>query len=369
MNRTIPKLKVKSSHKKTWRIKMNLFRSPKNPIIKPEDVKPSRPDFKVVCAFNCGVIRFKGDVLLLIRVAEIPVNNNCEIELVPVFDPDKNELVVLKFDKTDKSIDFSDSRFVRTETEQYLTSISHFRIARSKNGIDFTIDEKPAMTPANVYEKFGIEDPRITFIDGKYYINYSAISNITGVTTCLASTEDFVNFTRHGVIFTPDNKDIAIFPEKINGKYYAFNRPSSTEYKTRDMWISESPDIICWGNHKILMSSRNGYWDDGRIGCSAVPFRTDKGWLEIYHGASKDHKYCLGAALLDINDPTVVLARSEEALMMPVEDYEVYGFFGNVIFNCGVLYEDGLVKIYYGAADTCIGYAEIKIEEIFSTLK
>lgn len=348
---------------------MNVFRSPKNPIISPKDVKPSRADFEVVCVFNCGVIRYEGDVLLLMRVAEIPVNDNKNLELVPVFEPEKGEIVIYEFDKTDKSIDFSDSRFVRTKDEQYLTSISHFRIARSKDGINFNIDEKPAMTPANIYEKFGIEDPRITYLDDTYWINYSAISNATGVTTCLASTKDFVTFERHGVIFTPDNKDIAIFPEKIGGKYYAFNRPSSTEYKMRDMWISESPDLVCWGNHKLLMSSREGYWDDGRIGCSAVPFKIEEGWLEIYHGASKDHKYCLGAALLDKDKPWIVLARSEEAVMVPETDYEINGFFGNVIFNCGVLYEDGLVKIYYGAADTCIGYAEVNIEDIKKSLK
>lgn len=112
----------------------------------------------------------------------------------------------------------------------------------------------------------GIEDPRITQIDGRYYINYSAISNITGVTTCLASTTDFVTFIKYGVIFMPDNKDVAIFPEKIEGRYYALNRPVSAEYRVRDMWISESPDLIHWGNHLKLMSTREKYWDDGSIG-------------------------------------------------------------------------------------------------------
>jgi beta-1,2-mannobiose phosphorylase / 1,2-beta-oligomannan phosphorylase len=348
---------------------MRVSRYKGNPIIKPEDVKPSRPDFKVVCVFNAGVIRFEGDVLLLMRVAEIPVNNNNKVELVPYLDDETNSLVIKEFDKQDPNIDFSDSRFVRTEKDQYLTSISHMRIARSKDGVNFKIDEQPAMFPANVYEKFGIEDPRITFINGKYYINYSAISNITGVTTCLASTEDFKTFTRHGVIFTPDNKDIAIFPEKIGGKYYAFNRPASAEYKTRDMWISESPDLVCWGNHKRLMGAREGYWDDGRIGCSAVPFKIDEGWLEIYHGASASNRYCLGALLLDSNDPSKVIARSIEPIIEPETEYELHGFFGNVIFNCGVLFEDNLVKIYYGAADTCIGYAEIRIKDIMDILK
>jgi predicted GH43/DUF377 family glycosyl hydrolase len=332
-------------------------------------VPPSRPDFRVVCAFNCGVTRVAGEVLLLIRVAEVPANDDPSVELVPIFDPERERIVVMRFDKNDPSIDFSDSRFVRTPDHQYLTSISHFRIARSSDGLDFTIDSEPAMTPANRYEKFGIEDPRITEIDGTYWINYSAISDETGVTTCLASTTDFTTFERHGVIFTPDNKDVAIFPRQIGGRYYALHRPSSTEYGTRDIWIAESPDLRCWGNHRVLMRSRPGMWDDGRIGCSAVPFRVDEGWIEIYHGASKSHRYCLGAALLDADDPTNVLARSTAPLMEPEEPYELEGFFGNVIFNNGVLFEDGLVKIYYGAADTVIGYAEVSIADVLSELK
>jgi len=348
---------------------MRVYRAPENPIITPADVKPSRPDFKVVCVFNAGVIRYQGEVLLLMRVAEVPSNDEPNMVAVPYFDPDKGEIVIKYFNNNESSIDFSDSRFVRTPEEHYLTSISHLRIARSKDGINFKIDEKPAMVPENVFEKFGIEDPRITQIGDRYYISYSAVSNVTGVTTCLASTTDFITFERHGCIFTPDNKDIAIFPEKINGRYYALNRPASAEFKTRDIWISESPDLICWGNHRLLMRVRENYWDNGRIGGSAVPFRIEEGWLEIYHGASKEDRYCLGAVLLDKDEPWKVLARGEKPIIEPETDYELNGFFGNVIFSCGVLYEDNKVKIYYGAADTCIAYAEIELNEILNILK
>ena len=197
---------------------MLLTRSPLNPLISPNDLKPSRPDFKVICVFNAGVTLFKDQVLLLLRVAGIPINNDPNEVLTPVFDPDINKLVIHHFARNMAGIDLRDSRFVRTPTEQYLTSISHFRIARSDDGLHFSIDEKPAMFPANLYEKFGIEDPRISLIDNTYFINFSAISDESGVTTCLASTEDFQTFTRLGVIFTPDNKDVAIFPRKINGK-------------------------------------------------------------------------------------------------------------------------------------------------------
>jgi beta-1,2-mannobiose phosphorylase / 1,2-beta-oligomannan phosphorylase len=347
---------------------MNTFRSDKNPIIKPGDVKPSRADFKVVGVFNCGATRFKGGILLLMRVAETPINNNPKKECVPLLDVKTGKLVVKELSRGDSAIDFSDTRVIRTPSGNYLTSISHLRVARSKNGVDFEIDKKTAMVPENKYERFGIEDPRITKIDGRYYISYSAVSDITGITVCLASTSDFITFTRHGVIFAPDNKDVAIFPERISGKYYALNRPVSAEFGVRDMWISESTDLVSWGNHMRLMGAREGYWDNGRIGCGAVPFKIEEGWMEIYHGSSKDNRYCLGAVLLDADEPWKIIARSEKPIIEPEMDYELNGFFGNVIFTCGVLYEQGKVKIYYGAADTCIAYAEVELGKILDGL-
>jgi predicted GH43/DUF377 family glycosyl hydrolase len=348
---------------------MTILRSIKNPIIKPEDVKSSSPDFKVICVFNCGVTRFNGEILLLMRVAETPECDYGDVVKVPYLDEKTNLIFIKELKKTDNNIDYSDPRVIKTPEKNYLTSISHFRIARSKNGIDFKIDEKPAMFPENIYERFGIEDPRITKIDEIYYIGYSAVSDITGITICLASTLDFVSFKRHEIIFLPDNKDFALFPEKIGGKYQALNRPSSTEFGMKDIWISQSDDLISWGNHKILLTSSIGFWDDGRIGCGAVPFKIKEGWLEIYHGASKDGKYCLGAILLDIDDPSIVISRNENPIIEPEETYEKNGFMNNVVFTCGALLEDGIVKIYYGAADQYIAYAEIGLKEILEKMK
>jgi len=348
---------------------MKVLRSNKNPIIKPEDVAPSGPDLKVIGVFNCGAVKFNGEILLLMRVAEAPECDRTDIVKVPMLDIETNSIVIKEFKKTDKNIDICDPRVIKADQKNYLTSISHFRIARSKNGIDFKIDKKPAMFPENIFERFGIEDPRITEIDGVYYIGYSAVSDITGITVCLASTCDFVSFKRHGIIFLPDNKDFALFPEKIGGKYYAFNRPSSSDFGIKDMWISQSDDLLSWGNHKIMMTGGEGFWDDGRIGCGAVPFKIKEGWLEIYHGASKDDKYCLGAALLDINDPSKIISRSYNPIMEPEKPYEKIGFVNNVVFTCGAFCEDGIVKIYYGAADKYIAYAEIGLIEILGSLK
>ncbi len=222
-------------------------------------------------------------------------------------------------------INFSDPRFIEATWDRILTSISHLRVAPRADGIHFDIEEKPALYPENKYEEFGIEDPRISLFGDTYYINFSCCASL-GVTTCLATTKDFKSFERKGVIFTPDNKDVAFFPEKINGKYYAFNRPASAEYKRREIWISESDNLIHWGNHKQLVEVNTNDWDNGRIGCSSPPFLTDKGWLEIYHAADENDRYCLGALLLDKNDPTKILAKSQKPLIEPTASYERWRF-------------------------------------------
>jgi predicted GH43/DUF377 family glycosyl hydrolase len=349
---------------------MNIYRSKKNPIIKPEDVRPFLPDFEVIGVFNCGVTEFKGEILLLLRVAEKPIGGSSKEILIPVVDFKTGSISIKVFNKDDPLIDFSDPRFLRSTREGcYLTSISHLRIARSKNGIDFNIDKRPALFPEKEYEKSGIEDPRVTCIDGRYYISYSAVSDVTGITACLASTSDFRTFTKHGIIFMPDNKNVAIFPEKIEGKYYALSRPASGEFCVNDIWISESCNLIHWGNHKRLMGVRKGCWDSLRVGGGAVPFKIDEGWLEIYHGASEDGRYCIGAVLLDYKEPWKVITRSKEPVIEPEMDYELNGFFGGVVFTCGVLYEKGVVKIYYGAADTTVAYAEVRLNDILERME
>jgi len=214
---------------------------------------------------------------------------------------------------------------------------------------------------------FGIEDPRISLIEGTYYINYVGVSPC-GVTTCLASTKDFISFERHGVIFCPENKDVAIFPEKVNGRYYALHRPFSPLFKRNDIWIGESSDLICWGNHHCLMGPRADCWDEVKIGAGAVPFKIDDGWLEVYHGADRNGRYCLGAVLLDAEQPGKIIARADKPILEPEADYEREGFFGNAVFSCGLLCEEGKLKIYYGASDTSICYAELSLEETIESL-
>jgi predicted GH43/DUF377 family glycosyl hydrolase len=346
---------------------MSIFRSPDNPIIEPKDIKPSRPGYEVIGVFNTGVARFKDEVILLLRVAERPISTHPDIVLAGVYDTAQGDIVLKEFSKDNPENDFSDPRLIITPAGTYLTSISHLRLARSTDGAKFKIEGAPAITAASDYEAFGVEDPRISFIDGTYYITYVAVSDL-GVTTCLASTKDLKSFERHGVIFCPENKDVVLFPEKIDGKYYAMHRPVSPLFEKQEMWVSESPDLTCWGNHRRLMGPQTDCWDEAKIGASAAPFKIKEGWLEVYHGANKDNRYCLGAVLTDAARPWEVLARTGKPILEPQMDYECEGFFGNVVFCCGLLYENDKLKIYYGVADTAVCYAEIRLQDVLSNL-
>jgi beta-1,2-mannobiose phosphorylase / 1,2-beta-oligomannan phosphorylase len=350
---------------------MNVYRYEENPLVTPLDVKPHREDFEVIGAFNAGITTFNDEIIMLLRVAERPISDNPEIVKSPVFNPKTNELEILEFNLNDPAYNFSDPRTIQKAGETsrfaYLTSLSYLRIARSKDGHNFTIDEKPFVYPSNELETFGIEDPRITQIDDTYYIYFSAVSPV-GVGESMVSTKDFVTTEHHGMIFAPENKDVLIFPEKINGKYYALHRPVPRSVGEPEMWIAESTNLLHWGNHKYLLGLREGMWDSARMGGGAVPLRTEKGWLELYHGATTDHRYCMGAVLLDLEDPTKVIARSDKPILEPEADYEVEGFFGNVVFSCGAVVEGDVVKMYYGVADTSMACAELSLQEILDSL-
>jgi len=345
-----------------------LWRAPGNPLIRPEDVPASRNDFEVIGVFNAAAARLRDEVILLLRVAERPLNDNPALALAPMYDPDRQTIVTRAFAKDDTETNLSDPRLIVRAGETYLTSISHLRLARSRDGVTFAVDDAPALSAATAYETLGIEDPRISGIDGVYYVTYVAVSP-HGVTTCLASTQDFQSLQRRGVIFPPENKDVALFAGRARDRYYALHRPHSPLFQRNDIWISESPDLLCWGNHRRLMGLREGLWDETRIGAGAAPFRIDEGWLEIYHGADRNNRYCLGAVLLDGDEPWKVVARSETPVFEPEAEYERAGFFGNVVFTCGLLFEDETLKIYYGAADTTIAYAELPLADVLATLR
>ena len=212
---------------------MKVTRYSGNPLITPAGVAPSRADFEVVCTFNAGAARFKKETLMLVRVAERPRQEAGWVSF-PLLDPDTREIEVRRIAKADPGLDLTDPRVYRYKGAAYLSSISHLRLARSTDGLHFTPEPQPAIKPQEWYEAFGTEDARITRIGRTYYINYSGISS-KGITTGLATTVDFKTYSRLGIIFCPDNRDVVFFPEKVNGKYACYHRPAPKHLGTPDM--------------------------------------------------------------------------------------------------------------------------------------
>ena len=349
---------------------MNVYRYPENPLVTPRDVKPWIDGWEVVCVFNAGVIEYGEEILMLMRVAERPVCEDSARVLVPVLDckSQSPKLEVLEFSRTDPHIDLCDPRVVCFPDCVYLTSISHLRLARSRDGRHFEVDAQPALVPDQPYEAFGLEDPRITKLDDTYYVVYKGVSP-NGITQCLASTRDFVNWTKHGIIFCPENMDGMIFPSKVRGRYAALHRPQPRFIGAPNIWIAYSEDLIHWGEHKLLLACSAGTWEGGRIGGGAVPFMTERGWLEIYHAATPDDHYCLGAMLLDAEYPERMLAKTPEPIMSPEAPYETSGFKPNVVFTCGAVVRGDTVSVYYGAADEVVAGADIGLSDIMAALE
>jgi predicted GH43/DUF377 family glycosyl hydrolase len=337
-----------------------------NPLIRPSDLKPGIPGMEIVCLLNPGVFQFDGKIWLLLRVAERPRQVEGKISF-PVYNSEGG-IEILHFDKNDPDLDASDPRIINYKKKDYLTTLSYLRLVCSGDGITFSEpDGYPPIFGKGELETFGIEDCRVATMTDGFCLSFTEVSEF-GVGVGLIRTLDWKNFSRDGMIFPPHNKDCAIFEEKIDGHFYALHRPSSPELGGNYIWVAKSPDLIHWGGHKCIATSRPGQWDSARVGAGGAPIRTEKGWLEIYHGANASHRYCLGALLLDIGDPTKVLARSSEPIMEPTQEYEQTGFFGNVVFTNGHLVTGDTISLYYGASDEVICGATLSVSEILSTL-
>lgn len=343
-------------------------RHPHNPLIVPAMVKPSRPDFEVIGAFNAGATLYEGEVLLLVRVAERPAALPDGWVRCPYYTPE-GELEVRHVARADPAWDTSDPRLARNRAtgELLLTSVSHLRLARSRDGVHFSVARQPWLTPAPPYESFGLEDPRITRLGGMYYVNYTAVSP-HGIATALISTPDFVHITRHGIIFPPDNRDVTLFPEQVGGRYVCYHRPMPGMFRRMSIWLATSPDLHHWGDSRLVLGGQQGQWDAGRVGGGAPPILTERGWLAIYHGADERNRYSLGAFLTPFDEPGRIIARSPGAVLGPEAPYERDGFFGNVVFTCGAVAMDGRVWLYYGAADETVALAEAPLDQLLEGL-
>ncbi|MCJ7692673.1 MAG: glycoside hydrolase family 130 protein [Sedimentisphaerales bacterium] len=259
-----------------------------------------------------------------------------------------------------------DGRYIMLFRSHLATGRSIIGLAQSDDGFKFKAAPEPFMVPARQqaffeYEEYGVEDPRITNLEGTYYITYSAYSR-HGVRIGLAMTKDFKSLERVAFITQADYRNTVIFPEKIGGRYVKLDRPHS-DISPWSIWISYSPDLKFWGDSKVVMKPVKYHWDEMKIGPGAPPIRTNKGWLNIYHGVfptMDGSVYRLGVALHDLNDPAKILGVADRWILQPEDDWEVVGYVHNVVFTCGAVpEEDGTLKLYWGGADKvmCAGTA------------
>jgi predicted GH43/DUF377 family glycosyl hydrolase len=258
------------------------------------------------------------------------------------------------------------------------TGRSHLCAARSQDGVTGReIDTAPTLVPDPERfpeELWGIEDPRITYVEElrKYVVAYTSYSR-GGPGVSLALTEDFRSFERFGVVMPPEDKDAALLPRRIGHHWALIHRPVTTGQGAH-IWISYSPDLRHWGSHRLILRARQGgWWDADRIGLSPPPIETDRGWLIIYHGVRRTASgslYRLGLALFDLHTPERCLLRGDSWIFGPEEPYERQGDVANVVFPCGyILAPDGdTLKLYYGGADTCIALATASVRVLLEWL-
>lgn len=345
-------------------------RCPENPIVHPDMVKPSTADYRVRGAFNPGAVQAGDEIILLLRVAENCVAGRGEAA-VPVveFEGGQGRPGVLRVALDDPDLCLKDTRGLVYRGVDYLSTMSHIRVARSRDGVHFTVDEEPFLFPATANEAYGVEDARVTKLGEVYYITYTCVSP-DGWATALASTRDFNTVTRHGIVFCPQNKDVSIFPERWRDRYHALHRPNNEGFGRPSIWYAESEDLLHWGRHRCVLRPRDTVWEEMKIGGGAPPIRTAEGWLQIYHGKGRGQVYSLFAVLLDPDEPWRVVRQGREPILRPETPYETQGFFPNVVFSGGMVQQDhGEVLIYYGACDETVCLLETSVGEILTTLR
>jgi beta-1,2-mannobiose phosphorylase / 1,2-beta-oligomannan phosphorylase len=243
----------------------------------------------------------------------------------------------------------------------FVSSLGH---ASSSDGFHFERSETPLLTGEGEQELRGLEDPRIVNIDDTFYMMYTGYRGKTpgDYRICLASSQDLLTWSRRGIVLDEPNKDAALFPEKINGRFCMFHR------RDPDIWIAFSADLSKWTDHTRVMSPVPSIeWQEKKIGIAGPPMKTKDGWLLIYHGVSHNNVYTLGIALLDLADPSKVLYRQGEPILEPELQWEKEGCVPNVVFSCGQIETDDRILVYYAGADTVIGVAKLDKKDIASS--
>ncbi|WP_111573069.1 glycoside hydrolase family 130 protein [Halanaerobium saccharolyticum] len=272
----------------------------------------------------------------------------------------KDDLYYLLYRSSDNDFELNSNK---PEASEKFTSYIGYAV--SKDGINFNRLINPVFEGETPQEDWGVEDPRITKLNDKYYMLYTAFGgrDWDDFRISMASSKNLIDWKRHGVVLDEPNKDAALFPKKINDKYFLLHR------RVPDIWLGESADLDSWNNHQVIMKTRENSWEEKKIGIAGPPIETKKGWILIYHGVDNDHVYRLGIAVLDLNNPEKVIYRQQEPILEPEMEWETAGLVPNVVFSCGAVEKENEIIVYYGGADTVIGAASFNKQDLFNLLK
>lgn len=274
-------------------------------------------------------------------------------------------------------VPWKDGTFIGVFRAETVNTLPHLRVGRSLDGIHWDFEEKRLEMvdeQGASWNPYYAYDPRVTKIGDIYYVAWCTEAH--GPAIGLAKTTDFKTFVRLENPFIPFNRNGVLFPKKINDKYLILSRASDNGHTPfGDIFLSESPDLVYWGRHRhVMQSGGEGWWQGLKIGGGPTPIETSEGWLMFYHGVCNTcngYVYSMGAAILDINNPSIVKYRCKNYILTPEKDYEEQGFVPNVVFPCATLNDPktGKIAIYYGAADSYVALAYTTVDEIIDYIK
>jgi len=369
-------------------------------LLTPTDIEPSSQKFEVIGIFNPGAIRIANkDIVLYVRVCEKLIKTE---DKKNVYSPRMigKKRFKIKIDRFNKETikDKSELDFVFKNGTKRLTFISHFRrIVLDKTGFKIReIDKKPSFFGISSDGELGVEDPRITKIENSYIMTYVSLSREGNISTSYAISKDCKNWKRKGIIFGEQDKDVVIFPEKINNKYVAFDRPEGNFYfSPPHIWIAFSKDLEYWGKLKPIRISKKHGWDCGRKGAGPPPIKTKKGWLLIYHAVKEKIKkedkflkeikeimgikevteiphYLIGAALFDLKNPMKLIAKSEYPIFSHYKEYEIDPLENKrIIFPTGLVIDENKedLLIFSGGGDKVVTVKKVSLKEILKNMK
>lgn len=357
------------------------------PMLKPSDVKPSDSKLEVVGVLNPTFLETRGRKYLIVRIDERPsahAYSNTrrrkfqESLLVAYADIEyAGKMEIIETNVKNDALQSGDP-FLPNAVRQYcfetrnqellLSYVSHLRMFEISNE-RILPNIEPLVSPSNIFSKYGCEDARASVIEGKPILTYTAIGPY-GATSWLAEINQN-SITSNRMILGPDHKHAAMFPSKIKGAYYLLTRPLTRSYlRASGVWMLESPDMVHWGAPIPILLPRHGMWDSVRVGPCGSPISLDHGWILFYYGVDPENTYRLGAALLDHDDPSKIIGRTHEPILSPILEWERRGRRADTVFSCGaeLLSKEKTLRIYYGAADTYIGAADICISDILSQI-